>query len=168
MFPYNYQGFENNSKRKSIKTWFCLSRAVQGTYYYAVCNCLENRKYRDNLILSLIFIRFAETSSVMWSLRNGKGFDRSKCLTLLFRLNSKTSWCNQDGIHKEKVEKNGLVGSPKTECDICHAREIFTKISYAMYQLVLLMHEAKQVVWWYSESRWQFKSSTLKSKLRYN
>jgi hypothetical protein len=39
------------------------------------------------------------------------------------------------GYIEEKVEKNGLLGSPKNERDIWHAREIFTKISNAMYHL---------------------------------
>ena len=36
---------------------------------------------------------------------------------------------------EEKVEKNGLLGSPKNERDFLQAREIFTKISNSVEQL---------------------------------
>ena len=167
MFPYNYQRLENNSKRIGIKKLLCNSISVWWPSYNTVIGSLESPKYRDNWNLSQLFMRFAETRGMMWSLRGGKVFDWFEWLTQLFRLISEKSQCNQDGIHSGECRKKGLLGSPKNEHDIWNAREIFIKISNAMYQLTLLIHVADQITWCYSQGRSQFKGNKLKSNFRF-
>lgn len=100
------------SKVQASKNDFVIAELFRAQIMILFISCLENPKYRDNLNLILNFVRFAQTSVMSYLIR-GKYFDKYECLTLLFRLCSEKSQCNQDKKHRGERRKNGLLVSSK-------------------------------------------------------
>jgi hypothetical protein len=138
------------------------SRSVQWPSYNTVISSLESSKYKDNWNLSELFMRFSETSGMMWSLRGGNIFDWIEWLTLLFRLISEKSQCNQDGIHRGESRKKMICNvHPKMNVTSCRLGKFSLK-----YQMVwnswdnwfmkpnngmVILREQVPIIWQYSE-----------------